>query len=438
MKKYLNKIIFFLIALSLVYFVLHFVNEKNSKDKKVIKSKSVKTSESSTPIKTPTKTPIKSPIKSPEPSNFNSLETIDDKIANMTLAEKIGQMIISGVEALENDKYSKTLIKKHHIGGFILFKKNIENVKQAQKLINSLKTENRVNKIPLFMSVDEEGGIVSRMPDSFKKIPPNKTIGNINNSEFSYEIGSVIAKEIKAFGFNMDFAPVLDINSNPKNPVIGDRSFGDSPDIVNKLGIQTMKGIESQNVIPVVKHFPGHGDTSIDSHIGLPVVNNDFARLNSFELQPFKKAIENNVDVIMIAHILLPKIDPDDPSSLSKKVITNILREKLSYDGIVITDDMTMGAIVENYTITEASVKAINAGSDIILVCHGFDNQVAVIERIKKAVNSGEISINRIDESTKRILKLKSKYKLKDEESKSFNIGDINTQITNLINEYAK
>ena len=363
------------------------------------------------------------------------IDPIKEQIDKMTLDDKIGQMLIVGIEGYDLNANTKSLVEKYKVGGAILFSNNIQDANQLLKLLNSLKKENLKNKIPLFLSVDEEGGRVTRMPKEFKKFPTNKAIGKINNETFSNNIGSTIAYEIGSFGFNMDFAPVLDINSNPKNPVIGDRSFGEDVNIVSRLGIQTMKGIQAENIIPVVKHFPGHGDTSIDSHVGLPSVNNDLKRLNSFELIPFAEAIKNNADAVMIAHILLPKIDKENPSSMSKTIITDILRTNLSFKGVIITDDMTMGAIVKNYNIGEAAVKSVKAGTDIVLVCHGYDNEVAVINALKTSISKGEITEKRIDESIYRILSLKQKYKLKGEIINSVDIDDINNRINTLLNK---
>ncbi|MBZ4664863.1 MAG: beta-N-acetylhexosaminidase [Mahella sp.] len=370
--------------------------------------------------------------QAPEPP-LEEKDPIEERIDAMTLDEKIGQMVIVGLDGYNIDENAKTLIEEKHVGGFILFERNVEDAAQLLNLTNSLKRANTVNKIPLFISVDEEGGRVSRMPDSIKKLPTNKAIGQINDADYSFGIGSVIGKELKAFGFNMDFAPVLDINSNPKNPVIGDRSFGADAQTVTKLGIQTMEGIRTGGVISVVKHFPGHGDTSVDSHIDLPSVNNSLERLRSFELIPFASAIENNADGIMVAHILLPKIDPGYPSSMSKKIITGILREELKYDGVILSDDLTMGAIVDNYSIGTAAVKALNAGIDIVLVCHEYENEIAVVEAIKKAANEGAISMDKIDASVYRILALKQRYALKDEEIESVDVKSINDAITHAL-----
>jgi len=276
------------------------------------------------------------------------------------------------------------------------------------------------------------------MPTEFVKLPTNKAIGQVNNSTFSYEIGGILGQQLKAFGLNVDFAPVLDINSNPKNPIIGDRSFGTNATIVSKLGIQTMKGIQAQNVLSGVKHFPGHGDTSIDSHVGLPVVYNDMKRLNSLELIPFSEAIKSGTDMVMVAHILLPKIDSNNPASFSKTLITDVLRNNLNFKGVIITDDMTMGAIVKNYDIGEATVKSLNAGTDIILVCHDFVKETAVLKAIKIAVVKGTISQQSLDEKVYRILKLKKKYNLKDDTISFVDAKDINNKITNLLKIYMK
>lgn len=367
------------------------------------------------------------------------IDPVKQKLNNMTLDEKIGQLIIAGIDDYTNNEHSKALINSYHVGGFILFGRNIKNADQLLELINSLKEINSSNnKIPILLGVDEEGGRVSRMPSEFVRLPSNGAIGQVNNSNFSYKIGEILGQEIKSFGLNVDFAPVLDVNSNPKNPVIGDRSFGSSPSLVSKLGLQTMKGIQSQNIIPVVKHFPGHGDTSIDSHVGLPIVYNDMKRLDSLELIPFSDAIQNGADMVMVAHILLPKIDSNNPASFSKTIITDILRKSMNFNGVVITDDMTMGAIVKNYNIGEASVNSLNAGSDIILVCHDFDKEVTVLNAIKNSVAKGTLSEESINEKVYRILKLKEKYNLKDTKTASINVQEINNKINNLLGNYMK
>lgn len=368
-----------------------------------------------------------------EPGQDSQTDQIKALIDSMTLEEKVGQLVIVGVDGYENDEHSKQLMEKYHAGGFILFKKNIQDSAQLLTLLNSLKETNAaLNKVPMFLSVDEEGGRVSRLPDEFKKFPSNKVIGQKNDSSLSYQIGNILGRELSSFGFNMDFAPVLDINSNPKNPVIGDRSFGTTAGLVSRLGIETMKGIRAENVISVVKHFPGHGDTSVDSHVGLPRVNHDLKRLESFELVPFKAAIENSVDAIMIAHILLPKLDPENPASFSKAVITDLLRTDMNFNGVVITDDFTMGAIEKNYDMGGAAVKSIQAGADIVLVCHGFDKQETVIKALLAAAQTGQISAGRLDESVYRVLELKQRYSLGNAPAGPVDPQKINAEISAL------
>ncbi len=360
------------------------------------------------------------------------------QIETMTLDQKIGQMVVVGIEGTVVNEHIRELIEDYHVGGVILYKQNISDTDQAISLLNSVKEINSDNTIPLFLSVDEEGGRVTRMPNEFTRLPTNEKIGRINNEDFSHGIGQILGKELKAFGFNMDFAPVLDVNNNPNNPVIGDRSFGSIPELVSKLAIPTMKGIRSQQVVPVVKHFPGHGDTSVDSHKELPVVNKNMEELQSFELIPFKEALENGAEVVMIAHILLPQIDTKYPASMSKSVITDLLRGSMKFDGVVITDDMTMGAILKNYDISEAAVQSVSAGSDIILVAHDFDTEVKVIQALKKSVEDGRIPEKMIDQSVYRILKLKKQYFLKDEAVKTVDVKSINLEISRLLEEYTQ
>ena len=372
----------------------------------------------------------------PPASQVEQENSIRETIKKMSLEEKVGQLVIVGADGYEINAHVEELIKEYHVGGFVLFKKNIKDARQLLDLLNALKETNAVNKIPLFLSVDEEGGSISRMPDEFMKMPTSQQIGEINSKSLSYQVGSIIGEELESFGFNMDFAPVLDINSNPDNPVIGDRAFGANENVVKELGIQTMEGLRSQNIIPVVKHFPGHGDTSVDSHVGLPRVNHDIDRLKNFELVPFAAGIKKEVEAVMVAHILLPKIDPNYPASFSRTIITDILRTDMKYDGVVVTDDMTMGAVLNNYEIGTAAVESIKAGSDIVLVCHGYENEKTVPKAIKQAVESGAIPQERIDQSVYRILRLKQKYHLTDEITEFPVVQRINDRIRGLYKDF--
>lgn len=362
-------------------------------------------------------------------------DEIKELIDSMSINEKIGQLMIVGFNGTSVDENLNDLVKNSHIGGVILFKDNVESLDGVTELINNIKLLNIENKIPLFISVDEEGGVVSRTPNEFLKLPSSLSIGSYNNENMSYKVGEIIAQELKLMGYNMDYAPVLDVLSNPNNTVIGSRAFGRDVDTVSNLGVSVMKGISENNVIPVVKHFPGHGDTSVDSHYGLPLVEKSLEELKELEFIPFQWAINNGADAIMVSHILLQSIDSENPATMSKKIVSNILRNEMNFDGVVISDDMTMAAIMDNYDIGEASVKAINAGVDIILVCHGYDNEMKVLNSISEAVNSGEITEERLNESVYRILSLKNKYNLSDTTKvNSIGLQEINNKINNLFN----
>ncbi|MBM7609569.1 beta-N-acetylhexosaminidase [Lysinibacillus composti] len=363
-------------------------------------------------------------------------EQLTQTISEMTLDEKIGQMIFAGISGTVVDQQTENLILHDKIGGIIFFNRNLNSPSQILKLLNNLKKVNSNNNFPLFFGIDEEGGQISRLQSAFTPLPSNQVVGQVNNVSFAYELGTILGKELSTFGFNLDFAPVLDVNSNPNNPVIGNRSYGNNKDLVAKLGVETMKGIQSKNVISVIKHFPGHGDTSVDSHYELPLVNKSKEELQQLELIPFKKAIAEGADVIMIAHILLPKIDPSSPASMSKTIIDGLLRDELSFDGVVITDDLTMEAITDNYSISRASVESIKAGSDIILIAHNYENITSSVQAIKNAINNGELSEQRINDSVRRILLLKEKYKLTNSQINEANVDEINELINQLEEKY--
>ncbi|QUH18887.1 beta-N-acetylhexosaminidase [Alkaliphilus sp. B6464] len=371
-----------------------------------------------------------------ESHNQEKEEPIDQvglRIEEMTLDEKIGQLVLVGMDGYDVNDNIKELIQSYHVGGIILYRKNVKDSNQLLSLINSLKSSNSSNKAPLFISVDEEGGSVSRNPNEVKKLPTARSIGKTKDSSLAFEAGRLLGQTVKKFGYNMNFAPVLDIDSNPLNPVIGNRSFGGTIEVVSTMGFEMFKGINEEGVIPVIKHFPGHGDTSVDSHIGLPVVDHDLKRIMDFEIVPFKHTIDNGADVVMVSHILMSQIDPEYPASMSSMVINDILRDKLKFEGVVITDDMTMGAIEKNYNIGDAAVRSIKAGTDIILVGHNYEKAVTVFNAIKAGIDIGVISIDRIDESVYKILKLKEKYGLEDSVIEDLNVEEINRDIGKLI-----
>ncbi len=361
---------------------------------------------------------------------------MNNLISEMTLDEKIGQMIFTGISGNTLNQENLRLINEYKVGGIIFYKENIVSTEKILQLLNNIKTINENNDFPLFLGIDEEGGRISRLPKEIIPIPSSQKISESNDVFFAHDIGKILGKELSTFGFNLNFAPVLDVNSNPNNPIIGDRSFGESPEVVSSFGIETMKGLQSENIISVVKHFPGHGDTDIDSHLALPVVNKSLDQLYELELIPFKNAIAEGTDMVMVAHILLPKIDSTFPSSMSKEIITGILREQLKFDGVVITDDLTMKAITNNYTIEKAAVYSVKAGSDIILIAHDYQNVASSFQALKKAVENGEISEEKINESVSRILQLKEKYKIDNSEVNKVDIKKLNQAIKNVLYKY--
>ncbi|WP_040346354.1 beta-N-acetylhexosaminidase [Neobacillus bataviensis] len=379
----------------------------------------------------------KTPNQQPqvEKPNQQGNQSISAVISKMSLEDKIGQMILAGVSGTTMDASAKKLISQIHVGGIIFYKNNFETSAQAVQFVNQLKAGNS-SSLPLLLGVDQEGGRVTRLPGGLVNFPPNKQIGQVNNPEFSYKVGTLLGQELKEFGLNLDFAPVLDINSNPNNPVIGDRSFGNNAEIVSKLGVQTMKGIQSQNVITTIKHFPGHGDTSVDSHLDLPIVNKSLKELKELELIPFERAINQGADVVMVAHILLPQLDKSNPGTMSKAVMTDLLRKQLGFTGVIMTDDMTMGAITEHFDTGKAAVESVKAGSDIILVGHDYNNVVKIISSLKTAVQNGEISEQRLNESIERIIQLKRNYSINDTKVESPKINEINHSINSLMNNY--
>ncbi|MET3658864.1 beta-N-acetylhexosaminidase [Sporosarcina psychrophila] len=367
-----------------------------------------------------------SPITEPPKKEEIVLSKVEETIDQMTLEEKVGQLLVIGVEGTSFSSEMDNLIRNYHVGGVIIMGRNVATTNEMLQLINGIKKANEHNKIPLFLSVDEEGGRVSRLPVGIPKLPTSAQIGKLNDESVSYRAGTYLAGVLNEFGYNMNFAPVLDVNSNPRNPVIGNRSFGSDPYQVAKLGISTMHGMMDNGIIPVVKHFPGHGDTVVDSHKALPKVETTLEALRNVELVPFQKAIEEGADAVMVAHILFPALDPDYPSSMSKAIITGLLRNEMKFEGVIITDDLTMGAIANDYTIPEAAVQSFIAGSDQLLVVRDYEVQLNTLNAFIKAIETGEITEERLNESVKRILTLKEKYSVSGEVHEKVDMDKIN------------
>jgi len=332
----------------------------------------------------------------------------------MKLSHKIGQMMMVGFEGTRPSKEIEALIQEHCIGGVILFSRNIESPEQCAELTASLQALSP--DAPLLIAVDQEGGRISRLPKPFTQFPSARTVGRCNSVPLTYDYAEAMSRELLAVGINMNLAPVLDINTNPKNPVIGDRAFGEKPTLVSKHAMAVIASMIDQKMIPCGKHFPGHGDTEQDSHESLPKVTLALSRLTDRELRPFQHAIENRLPCLMTAHICCHAFDDDLPASLSENVVKVLLRETMKFDGVIMTDDLEMKAITDSYSVAEAAVRAVSVGSDLVLVCHRADRQIAAIEALVQAVEQGRIPEKRIDQSLNRLLSLKEKFLLPKED----------------------
>jgi beta-N-acetylhexosaminidase len=332
---------------------------------------------------------------------------IDKLLEDMTLEEKLGQMMLFGFEGVDVTGDTADFINKYRPGGIILYAKNIESKEQVASLARELQKLGANDKgIGMFICTDQEGGRVSRLPGA-KKYPSARELARDSSVEHVADIAADMAMQLKEMGINMNLAPVLDIDSNPNNPVIGDRAFGNNPDIVWQYAEGFIDGTQKTGVIPVVKHYPGHGDTSVDSHTGLPVLDHSRERVMDFEMIPFKKAVDKGVPAIMTAHIVFTRIDPEHPATMSKAMLGDILRQDFGYNGVVMTDDLDMAAIHQYYGVGNAAVSAINAGADILLVAQRKDSMIEVFDALKRAVDDGQITVDRIDGSVRRILNLK-------------------------------
>ena len=314
------------------------------------------------------------------------------KISDMTLKEKIGQLVMCGFEDPFYDEHIKVLVEEYKVGNVIYFARNVENINQLATLNKKVYEEIIKNTgiIP-FVGIDQEGGMVTRIMEGATFAPGAMTISSTNNPNNAYEIGKIMGSELAHLGINFNLAPSLDTNNNPQNPVIGVRSYSDDPNKVALFGCNYIKGLQEEGIIATAKHFPGHGDTNVDSHLGLPRISHDRDHIDKIELVPFKKAIKNGVKAIMTAHIIFDCFD-DVPCTLSKNVLTDLLRDELGFDGIIISDCMQMKAIDTLYTTTKGVVTAIKNGLDIACISHSLEKQVNALKAVEEAVLNGEIS----------------------------------------------
>ncbi|WP_369810593.1 glycoside hydrolase family 3 N-terminal domain-containing protein [Guptibacillus hwajinpoensis] len=348
-------------------------------------------------------------------------DIIQNAIDGMTIEEKVGQMLMPDYRNWDGKNVTEMLpeieaqIKEYHLGGVILFRENVVTTEQTTKLVSDYQRASE--KYGMLMTIDQEGGIVTRL-QSGSDMPGNMALGATRSESLAHDVGHAIGEELESLGLNMNFAPDMDVNNNPDNPVIGVRSFGEDPKLVADLGIAYTKGLQKTGVAATAKHFPGHGDTAVDSHLGLPEVPHDKERLLEVELYPFQKAMEAGIDAIMTAHVTFPKIDNTKvisqkdgteislPATLSHKVLTELMRDEMGYEGVITTDAMNMKAIQDHFGSVDAAIRAVKAGTDIVLMPVGLPE---VAHGLLDAVDAGEISEERVEASVERILTLKVK-----------------------------
>ncbi|MFP7169327.1 glycoside hydrolase family 3 protein [Terribacillus halophilus] len=376
-----------------------------------------------------------------KPTDVKAETDVKAIVDGMSVEQKVGQMLMPDFRNWQEQGESKatgftemndevgSIIQKYHLGGVILFAENVVGTEQTVRLIDGLQKASP--ELPLFITIDQEGGIVTRLQTG-TNLPGNMALGATRSEKYAYQTGKIIGEELSSLGVNVNFGPSLDVNNNPDNPVIGVRSYSSNPELVSRLGIETIQGLQRQNVAATAKHFPGHGDTATDSHYGLPLVTHDKDRLQTVELLPFQNAIDEGVDMIMTAHVQFPAFDDTTyiskkdgqeilvPATLSKKVLTGLLREEMGFEGVIVTDALNMKAISDNFGQEEAVVLALKSGVDIALMPAQVNslemekNLASVYDAVIEAIESGELPMEQVNASVERILKLKEKRGILD------------------------
>ena len=342
--------------------------------------------------------------------NKKAMEIVD----KLTIDEKIGQLLLVGVPGKALSDMSKTIMKKYLPGGIILYGYNLSGGNEIRGFIGDLQDVSmEFSGIPLFVSIDQEGGRVKRITDEITQFPGNMAFGIVDDESLIYNAARILGIQLRLLGFNMNLTPVLDVNNNPFNPVINTRSFGSSTEVVSRMGVSYIKGLQESRCIAVGKHFPGHGDTDKDSHVTLPEISHQIGRLKAIEFPSFIESIDAGLESIMTAHIAFPNILQNNlPATISKKFLSDILRKDMRFDGLVITDDMEMKAISRLMDIGDSAVRSIEAGADVILISTHGKSIEKIFKSIKNALKIGVITEERINISVRRIIELKLRYRI--------------------------
>ncbi|MFN2444307.1 MAG: beta-N-acetylhexosaminidase [Vicinamibacterales bacterium] len=321
----------------------------------------------------------------------------------------IGQMLIGSFPGPTVPPEWRSLAREFDLGGAILFGRNVEAPEQVAELAIAIEALGR--EMPAWVSIDQEGGRVARLEAPFTAWPPMATLGRSGSEALAERFARALATELKAVGITLDYAPVLDIHTNPANPVIGNRALAERAADVARLGQVIITVVQAEGVAACGKHFPGHGDTSADSHIELPVVEHALERLRAVELEPFRAAIASRVAFIMTAHVLVPALDETHPATLSAHVVQALLRDELGFNGVILSDDLEMKAVSGRYPVPDAAVEAVRAGCDAVLVCSGnLDLQAATLEALVRAAEDGTIPDKRLDDASQRLRQAKERF----------------------------
>jgi beta-N-acetylhexosaminidase len=325
------------------------------------------------------------------------------------IRREIGQLLIGSLPGTTITPELRSLAREFSLGGVILFGRNIEAPEQVAEL--SIDVQGLTSELPLWVSVDQEGGRVARLKAPFTEWPPMAVLGRSGDVALAGRFAKALATELRAVGITLDYAPVLDIHTNPRNPVIGDRALADDSEHVARLGAAIISTLQAGGVAACGKHFPGHGDTSVDSHEALPVIEHGPDRLAAIEFVPFRRAVEAGVATMMTAHVLVPSIDADRPASFSRRLVTDTLKHELGFDGVVISDDLGMKAVSTTTPLPEATVEALRAGCDAVLLCLSTaGEQAEALEAVIHAVEQGELSLARVEDAMRRQREVKARF----------------------------
>ena len=332
------------------------------------------------------------------------------------LRREIGQLLIGSLPGKTIPQEMRSLAREFQLGGVILFSRNIEAPEQVAELSHDVQA--LASGLPLWLSVDQEGGRVARLRAPFTEWPPMAVLGRSGDPALAERFAAALAAELRAVGVTLDYAPVLDIHTNPGNPVIGDRALAGDAQMVATLGAAIVRGLQAHGVAACGKHFPGHGDTSVDSHLDLPLVEHPPDRLRRVEFVPFRAAIAADVAFIMTAHVLVPSLDEAKPATLSRRIVYDLLRDELGFEGVILSDDLEMKALARDYSLADAAVQAIAAGCDGILICRAvsedrhndIDVQAQTLEALVHAVEDGRIPFGRIEDALARQRRAKERF----------------------------